>query len=335
MRGGAYAALAVFFAALSLATAAPAVAQPLDLSQGGPITVTALGNIEWRQNQQEVIARGDARASRGAVTVTADELVAHYRPKPARAKGAAETGKDQAGTAASGEGALGAEEIYRLVAIGDVHIFTATDQAFGDHAVYDTDETVLVLTGRHLKLTTPSDVLTARDDIEYWPQKHMAVARGSAVVVTNDGRRLSADTLVAYTNPASGPATTPGAPTPASTASAKGGSSDALLSGGSVKRIEAFGHVTVRTTSATVTGDRGVYVPATQIALIVGNVHITRGQNQLNGARGVIDMKTGVADLLSEPGRRVQGLVVPNSAEGAPSPSQGGSSGPKRPGVGQ
>lgn len=342
MRGGVHAALAAFFLAFALATAAPAVAQPLDLSQGGPITVTALGNIEWRQNQQEVIARGDARAIRGAVTVTADELVAHYRPKPnANAAKNAAAGKDQAG-AGSGEGALGAEEIYRLVAIGDVHIFTATDQAFGDHAVYDTDEAVLVLTGRHLKLTTPNDVLTARDDIEYWPQKHMAVARGDAVVVTNDGRRLSADTLVAYTNPASGPTTTPGAVTPASAATAKSASSskgaassDALLSGGSVKRIEAFGHVTVRTTSATVTGDRGVYVPSTQIALIVGNVHITRGQNQLNGARGVIDMKTGVADLLSEPGRRVQGLVVPNSADEAPPAAHGGSPAPQPPGAGR
>ena len=55
------------------------------------------------------------------------------------------------------------------------------------------------MTGRDLKLTTPNDVLTARDTLEYWSQKHMAVARGDAVVVTNDGRRVAADTLVAYT----------------------------------------------------------------------------------------------------------------------------------------
>ncbi len=55
------------------------------------------------------------------------------------------------------------------------------------------------MTGRNLKLTTPNDVITARDDLEYWPQKHMAVARGDAVVVTNDAKRVAADTLVAYT----------------------------------------------------------------------------------------------------------------------------------------
>ena len=93
----------------------------------------------------------------------------------------------------------GGNEIYRVQAEGNVRIFTPTDQAQGDRAVYDMDQAVLVMTGRDLKLTTPNDVLTARDSLEYWSQKHMAVARGNAVVVTNDGRRVAADTLVAYT----------------------------------------------------------------------------------------------------------------------------------------
>ena len=39
-------------------------------------------------------------------------------------------------------------EIYRLEADGHVHIFTPTDQAEGDHAIYDIDQAVLVMTGR-------------------------------------------------------------------------------------------------------------------------------------------------------------------------------------------
>ena len=50
-----------------------------------PIAVTASDGIEWRQNEQEVIARGNARAVRGDVTVTADRLIAHYRKKPGAA----------------------------------------------------------------------------------------------------------------------------------------------------------------------------------------------------------------------------------------------------------
>ncbi len=317
---------------LALALAArPAPAQPLDLSQGGPITITAVGGIEWRQNQKEVIAREDAEAVRGTVTVTADELIAHYRPKPGAAAAApsvqtaSATSSSASSATSPGTMDTGGQQIYRLEAVGHVHIFTATDQAFADHGVYDVDEDVLVLTGRHLKLTTPKDVLTARDDVEYWPDQHMAVARGDAVVISNDGRRITADTLVAYTMPSSAPATG------SATASATASTTDPLADSGQIKRVEAFGHVVIRTATDTITGDRGVYVPATGIALILGDVRITRGENQLNGARGVVDMKTGEAELLSTPGERVQGLVVPNTVNNGPAAPAKGAAPAKQP----
>ncbi len=77
---------------LGLATAllsSAAMAQGLDLSQGGPIEVTAVDGIEWRQQDQVVIARGEARATRGGVTVEADRLIARYRPRGGEAAAAA------------------------------------------------------------------------------------------------------------------------------------------------------------------------------------------------------------------------------------------------------
>ena len=150
----------------------PAVAQDLDLTHGGPIDITASDGLEWRQNEQQVIARGDARAIRGDVTVTADRLTAWYRKK-----GGTQGAQPSPTAGLAGDASTEGNEIYRLQAEGRVHIFTATDQAEGDKATYDLDQSVLVMTGRNLKLTTPNDVITARDDLEYWPQKHMAVAR--------------------------------------------------------------------------------------------------------------------------------------------------------------
>jgi len=282
------------------------------MSQGGPIAITASDGIEWRQNEHEVIARGDAKAVRGEVTVTADRLIAWYRkknepqpqtnppPKPA-----------QAGF--NSEVETGGNEIYRVQAEGNVHIYTQTDQAWSDRATYDIDQAVLVLTGRHLRLTTPNDVLTARDDVEYWSQKHMAVARGDAVVVTSDGRRLAADTLVAYTKPDT---QQPGQPPPARPAqpAQQTQATDPIADSGKLEKVEAYGHVSVRTSLDTVTGDRAVYVPETGIARVVGAVQINRGQNQLAGSDAEVNMKTGVARLLSGTGHRVQGLVVPNDA---------------------
>jgi lipopolysaccharide export system protein LptA len=56
-------------------------------------------------------------------------------------------------------------------------------------------------------------------------------------------------------------------------------------------------------------------VPDTGLARIVGHVHITRGDNQLNGAAAIVNMKTGVATIVQTPGVRVQGLIVPNEQQ--------------------
>jgi lipopolysaccharide export system protein LptA len=289
-------------------------AQQLDLAHGGPIDITASDGIEWRQEQRQVIARGNARAVRQNVTVMGDRLIAFYRPKAGAPAQPAQTG-----IAAGSE--TGGNEIYRVQAEGHVRIFTPTDQAQGDHATYDIDQAVLVLTGRDLKLTTPTDVLTARDSLEYWSQKHMAVARGDAVVVTNDGRRLAADTLVAYTSDA------PAAPASAARAAAQPTAGDPLGASGKLQKVEAYGHVTVRTPTDTAIGDRAVYVPDSGIARLAGHVRITRGENQLAGAEAEVNMKTGISRLLAGTGERVQGLVIPNDESnrqisGQPPPAQ-------------
>jgi lipopolysaccharide export system protein LptA len=299
----------VAFLAGSLAFMAPLQAgrtQQLDLSHGGPIAITASEGIEWRQDQREVIARGDARAVRQTVTVMADRLTAFYRPKsgaPVQPAQSVANGPD-----------TGGNEIYRVQAEGSVRIFTPTDQAQGDRAVYDMDQAVMVMTGRSLKLTTPNDVLTARDSMEYWSQKHMAVARGNAVVVTNDGRRLSADTLVAYTTDTSAPThQQPQQPQQLQKQQTQN-PDDPTAASGKLQKVEAFGHVTVRTVTDTAIGDRAVYVPDSGIARLAGRVRITRGDNQLDGSEAEVDMKTGIARLLAGTDGRVQGLVIPNDA---------------------
>jgi lipopolysaccharide export system protein LptA len=327
-------------------------AQGIDLTQGGPIQITAQDGIEWRQADQVVIAKGDAKAVRGNVTVTADRLLAWYRrkggdPAAGQAVGtnnptptppatpAAAPASQPAPAGLTGATDTEGNEVYRMRAEGNVHIFTLTDQAWGDQATYDLDEAVMVMTGHDLKLTTPNDTLTARDTLEYWSQKHMAVARGDAVVVTNDARRISADTLVAYTidaaaagspnavAPGSPNAAAPGSPNAPATKTGPaqaGQPADSMAAmAGKLQRVEAFGDVSVRTVTDIVTGDRGVYVPDTDIAHLGGHVRITRGLNQINGSEAVVNMKTGVATLLAGDSGRVSGLIVPNE-QSTPSP---------------
>ena len=326
---------------LAIGIVAPARAQPLDLSHGGPVTVTARDGIDWQQESRVVIARGDARAVRENVTVTADRLVAHYRPKVDPAAATPVAVKAPAAPGGPGAADSGGNEIFQLEAFGNVRIFTPTDVATGDHAVYDMDQAVLVLTGRDLKLTRPAEVITARDSLEYWSQLHHAVARGNAKVVTADGREVRGDTLVAYTAPPTQPDNAPAGPVPVKPVPAKADAAkpgdDPLAASGKIEKVEAFGNVTVRTATDTVTGDRGVYVPDTGIARLGGSVHITRGQNQLNGQEAEVDLKTGISRLTAT-GSRVQGLVTPNdgstpktpAASPATSNASAATKGPKR-----
>lgn len=48
-----------------------------------PIEIEAESGIEWRRNDKQYIARGNALAKRGDLTVRADTLTAHYRDKAA------------------------------------------------------------------------------------------------------------------------------------------------------------------------------------------------------------------------------------------------------------
>ncbi len=279
----------------------PAAAQNLDLTGGGPIEITSSNGIEWRQAEQVVVALGNARAARDGVAVEADRLIARYRPR----------GGAQPTPATAGSSPVSGSELWRLEAEGRVRIASATERAEGQRAVYDMDQSVMVLSGQGLSLTTPEQRVTARDSLEYWPARRMAVARGGAVVTTEDNRRITADTLVAYfleapargATPAAAPANPPPRPPVAGLPNAGEGSR--------LDRVEAYGNVEIRTADEVVRGERGVYSPVTGLARLVGGVRITRGDNQLNGAEAIVNLRTGVSRLVSAPGQRVQGLVSP------------------------
>ena len=139
-----------------------------------PIEVYAYEGIEWDQNSETYIARGNARAIQGDVTVYGSVLTARYR-----------------------KGADGGSEIWRLDAEGKVRIVSPKGTVYGQKAIYDMDTTILVVTGNNLKLVTEKETVTARDSLEYWQEKDMFVARGDALAVLQE-RKIKADILTAH-----------------------------------------------------------------------------------------------------------------------------------------
>jgi len=139
-----------------------------------PIALEAESGIEWRRNEKQYIARGNATAKRGDLTVHADTLTAHYR--------------DKAG---------GGSEIWQIDADGHVRLQSPGRTVTGDHAIYDLDTRVLKVTGGDLGVDTDKEKLTAADSLEYQDGPQIAIARGNATVVQTD-RRVRADTMTGH-----------------------------------------------------------------------------------------------------------------------------------------
>jgi lipopolysaccharide export system protein LptA len=304
-----------------------AAAQGLSLgnvSQDRPIEVSADHGIEWLQDAQVYIARGNAMAKRGATEVHADTLTAHYRPiKGTEGKGTEGKGTEGTGTGGKGSGDKetgGETEIYRLDADGHVTIKGERQTVVGDQAVYDVDQQIGIVTGKALKMTTATDVVTARDSLEWYDQKQIAVARGDAVAM-RDVKVIRADVLTAHMTKDK-PEPGGGKPDKAVPAAAQAKPRNAAMPLGDtdesskISRVDAQGHVLVSTETDVGRGDYGVYNADSGIATLLGNVTVTRGPNTIRGEYAVMDLNNNISRMMAAPGApgaaptRVEGLFV-------------------------
>ncbi len=226
-----------------------------------PIEINAEDGIEWQQESKAYIARGNARAQQGDVTIHADMLTAFYREIPNRGS-----------------------EIWRIDADRKVRIISPTQTSYGDKAVYDVAAGVLVMTGK-VRLVTATDRITARDSLEFWEKRELAVARGDAIAMRGENR-LRADILTAHFS------------------KDKNGKSR-------MSRIDAFDNVLVSSPGEIARGDQGVYNIDTGIAVLTGSVSITRGDNQLNGEYAEVNLNTGVSRLFGGAKQGVKGYFMP------------------------
>ncbi len=185
----------------------------------------------------------------------------------------------------------GATELTQIDALDHVVISSPPYTAFGDKAVYEIIKQQAVLTGKDLKITTPEDSLTAKNSITFETRENRLTATGDATA-SRGTDQLSADTLIAFfTQDAHGKT--------------------------ALKRIDASGHVIVKTQKETATGDQGVYDVMAGQAVLTGKVFVYQGENKLEGTRVVVDLKTGISQLFANettPDGRVKGIFYPKSA---------------------
>jgi lipopolysaccharide export system protein LptA len=279
--------------------------KPPATSSGSHIEVTADQSLEWYQDQRLYVARGNAKAVRGDLTVEGDVLTAHERDEPAKPGSAgaksnataqnhtppepqplSATAPSPSGKSAktNSDSGTGTGDIDKMTAEGNVRITTTKSHITGDHGVYDVDKHVSYVTGNNLKYQTAEEVVTAKDSLEYWEDKKIAVARGNAVAVRGD-RHVEGDVLTAEFRD--------------------------LPSGKSQLHIvTAEGHVVVITANDVSRGNHAVYDINRNIAILTGNVRITRADGtQLTGDVGEVDFAANQSRLLNESAHRVRALL--------------------------
>lgn len=270
-------------AGFAVATSSAAFGQALGLGAGDePLTIDADDGIEWQRDRFAYVARGNATATRGETSVRADQLIAYYTP-------------ESDGT-----------DIFRVDAVGGVVILGTQQRIVGDRAVYDVAKGIVVITGDDLRLTTPTEILTARDSLEYWSTDRMAVARGDAVACTGT-ERLAAEILTAYFKEDeaagdSGAADTGATDTGATDNGAGNAGAEPQEEGASpvpegsqsLDRVEAFGTVEILTSTDRAEAEQAVYYAEDEIAHLIGDVRISQGDNQLIGTTAQYDLVTRI-----------------------------------------
>lgn len=244
----------------------PASEMPAMSPSNQPLEITADNTLEWERNNKTFIARGNALAVQGDSSVAAATLTAHYDEK---------------------EG--GGMKISRVLAEDDVVIKSRGSEAFGAKADYDIDKGYAIMTGNNLRMISPEQEVTARDQFEYWTTDGKFIALGNAKVKRGTDT-LQADKISAIMkNDAQGKR--------------------------ALETLEAHNNVVITTPTEKVTGNYGIYRANTNMAEIKGNVKITRGPNILEGERAEVDMTTKTSRIFGGPtqGGRVKGVFYPNS----------------------
>lgn len=123
---------------------AQSAAMPVNNNADAPLEISADQTLEWHQNEQKYIARGNVVVVQGDVTIKTDLLVADYR-------------KVQGNNF----------DIHKLTATGNVAITSGQSSVYGDLAIYNVANGLAEMTGNNLKMTSATDRLTAKDKFIY------------------------------------------------------------------------------------------------------------------------------------------------------------------------
>lgn len=247
------------------------------------INLVADEKVEWHQNEQKMVAVGNAVASKKDMNIRADTLTAFYENanKTANSKGKS--------------------QIKTVHAQGGVVMKSPTATGYGNKMDYDIAADTMILRGNPAKIQTDKELITATDNITYYPSLQKAVATGKVMAEDAEKNQIYSDRMISFFEK-----------------DAQGSME--------MKRVEIEDNVKIITKDAIVTADRGIYLPKSAQIELFDNVIINQDGNFIKGDHATTDINTGITKLLTKKGggKRVSGVFKEKAKEkpAAPAPTQ-------------
>ena len=141
----------------------------------GDITLDADDRVEYHQNEQKLVAKGNAVASKDDMTIKAQTLIGYYSPK-------------------------NKSKISRVEAHDNVEMKSSEAKAFGTKMIYDIKEDTAKLYGTPATIKTADSTITSQGPITYHQSKQMATAENDVVATDAKGNKVHADLMTAWFN---------------------------------------------------------------------------------------------------------------------------------------
>lgn len=175
--------------------------------------------------------------------------------------------------------------VSEVHAVGSVIATTNGAKAYGDTMDYDIATDTIVLRGEPAKIETEKELITAKDSITYYPSTNKAVALGNVYAEDKEKNKIYCDKMIAFFKK----------------------NDSAASKKTEIEKVEIYDHVKIVSKDATVTADRGIYLPQTGIIKLYDNVLIDQQGNKIKGDFAETNLNTGISRLIA--GKSSQGRV--------------------------
>ncbi len=168
----------------------------------------------------------------------------------------------------------GKNTITEVHAYNNVIMTSPKANAYGDTLDYDVVKDELVLKGQPAKLKTEKEEITAKENITYYPSVQKAVALGDVEATDKDNNKIFSQKMIAFFK--------------------KDEKGETVMD-----KVEIYDNVKIVTKDATVTADKGLYLPKIAVIKLFDNVLIDQQGNKLKGDFAETNLNTGKSRIIA------------------------------------